>query len=109
MGERVRFLSVADVLCIHADTIVHEGGLAGLRDEAMLSAAVMMPQAMFGGRFLHVGIAPMAGAYWFHISQAHAFNDGNKRTALMAAPFGGFMPCPVYFCVFFHAQSFKKV
>jgi prophage maintenance system killer protein len=34
----------------------------------------------------------MAGAYLFHVSQAHGFIDGNKRAALAAAlAFVGFV------------------
>jgi len=80
-----RFLSVEDVLVIHDDTISHEGGLAGLRDAGLLESAVMMPQQQFGGHFLHNGLAAMAAAYLYHITQNHPFHDGNKRAAVMAA------------------------
>ena len=44
-----------------------------------------MPQQQFGGQYLHEGLAAMAAAYLFHIAQNHAFHDGNKRTAALAA------------------------
>jgi death-on-curing protein len=82
MSERsVRFLSVENILVIHADTIAEEGGSAGLRDIGLLESAVAMPQATFEGAFLHRGLAAMAAAYLFHICQNHAFVDGNKRAA----------------------------
>ena len=82
MRERpVRFLSVANVLAIHADTIAEEGGSAGVRDIGLLESAVAMPQATYEGAYLHHGIAAMAAAYLFHLCQNHAFVDGNKRTA----------------------------
>lgn len=81
----IRFLSVDDVLAIHDDTIAHEGGLAGIRDPGLLESAVLMPQQQFGGEYLHAGLAAMAAAYLFHIAQNHAFHDGNKRTAALAA------------------------
>ena len=81
----VRFLAVADVLTIHENTIEHEGGMAGLRDPGLLESAVLMPQQRFGGEYLHPGLAEMAAAYLFHIAQNHAFHDGNKRTAALAA------------------------
>ncbi len=81
----VRFLAVTDVLTIHENTIRHEGGLVGLRDPGLLESAVLMPQQQFGGQFLHPGLAEMAAAYLFHIAQNHAFHDGNKRTAALAA------------------------
>ena len=80
----IRFLSVEDVLAFHADTIAHEGGASGLRDPALLDSAVAMPQATFGGDFLHSGVPEMAAAYLFHLCQAHAFIDGNKRTAILS-------------------------
>lgn len=81
----IRFLSVDDVLAIHQNTIANEGGLAGLRDAGILEAAVLMPQQRFGGKYLHPDLAAMASAYLFHISQNHAFHDGNKRSAVLAA------------------------
>jgi len=81
----VLFLSVQDVLAIHEDTIRHEGGLPGLRDPGLLESAVLMPQQQFGGRYLHPGLAEMAAAYLFHLCRNHAFSDGNKRVAVLAA------------------------
>ena len=83
--DSIRFLSVDDVLAIQENTIAHEGGLAGVRDPGLLESAVLMPQQQFGGQYLHEGLAAMAAAYLFHIAQNHAFHDGNKRTAALAA------------------------
>ena len=83
--EGLTFLSVDDVLLIHADTIENDGGSHGLRDHGLLDAAVAMPRQRFGGAFLHEDIAAMAAAYLFHIAQNHPFVDGNKRAAVMAA------------------------
>lgn len=84
-ADEIRFLSVTDVLTLHEDTIRHEGGMPGLRDPGLLESAVLMPQQQFDGRYLHDGLAAMAAAYLFHIAQNHAFRDGNKRTAVLAA------------------------
>ncbi len=81
----MRFLSVDDVLAIHENTIRQEGGLPGLRDPGLLESAVLMPQQQFGGEYLHPGVAAMAAAYLFHISQNHPFYDGNKRAGVLAA------------------------
>jgi death-on-curing protein len=35
--------------------------------------------------FQHGGVACLAGATCFYLTQAHAFYDGNKRTALIAS------------------------
>lgn len=79
------FLTFDDVLALHADRIERYGGSLGLRDAGGLSSALGMASATFGGAFLHPTVAEMAAAYLFHISQAHAFVDGNKRVALAAA------------------------
>ena len=44
-----------------------------------------MPMQTFGGDYLHDGVGAMAAAYLFHLCQAHAFVDGNKRTGVLAA------------------------
>ncbi|MCY3839641.1 MAG: type II toxin-antitoxin system death-on-curing family toxin [Gammaproteobacteria bacterium] len=80
-----RFLSVDDVNRLHDLTISRHGGSAGIRDSALLDAAVAMPMQSFGGQYLHEGIAAMAAAYLYHICQAHAYVDGNKRTAALAS------------------------
>jgi len=85
VSQEARFLSVEDVLVIHDNTIGVEGGAAGLRDAGLLESAVLMPQQQFNGDYLHKGLAAMAAAYLFHIAQNHAFFDGNKRTAVLAA------------------------
>ena len=78
------FLSVADVLEIHQEQITTYGGIRGIRDGGLLESAVMMPQAGFGGEYLHTGLFEMAAAYAFHIAENQPFLDGNKRTALVA-------------------------
>jgi death-on-curing protein len=79
------FLTLDDLLTLHASRIEKYGGSMGVRDMAALSAALGMPSVTFGGAFLHPTIPEMAAAYLFHVSQAHGFVDGNKRAALAAA------------------------
>ena len=83
--EHVTFLSVDDVLLLHADTIDVDCGLHGVRDQGLLDAAVAMPRQQFGGALLHEDLAAMAAAYLFHMAQNHPFVDGNKRAAVMSA------------------------
>ena len=78
-------LTLDEVLLIHSDQIARYGGSGGLRDHGLLSSALAMPDASFGGVALHASLAEMAGAYLFHIARNHPFVDGNKRTALAAA------------------------
>ncbi|HVV49208.1 MAG TPA: type II toxin-antitoxin system death-on-curing family toxin [Polyangia bacterium] len=79
------FLTLDDLLALHADRVERYGGALGVRDMAGLSAALGVPSATFGGAFLHPTLPEMAAAYLFHVSQAHRFVDGNKRAALAAA------------------------
>jgi death on curing protein len=79
------FLTLDDLLALHADRVAQYGGSLGVRDVAGLSSALGMPAATFGGAFLHPTLPEMTAAYLFHVSQAHGFVDGNKRAALAAA------------------------
>jgi len=83
--DRPTFLSVEDILCIHAGTITKEGGLGGVRDYGLLESAIMLPQQRIAGRHLHRGLAAMAAAYLYHLAQNHPFQDGNKRAGVIAA------------------------
>ena len=73
------FLTLDEVLEMHAEQIERYGGAHGLRDPAGLESALAVPQATFGGEWLHPTIPAMAAAYLFHLCQNHAFLDGNKR------------------------------
>ena len=79
------FLTLDEALLIHADQIRRYGGSHGVRDLGLLSSALAMPGASFGGLYLHTSLAEMAAAYLFHIAQNHPFLDGNKRGALATA------------------------
>ena len=79
------FLTLDEALLIHADQIRRYGGRPGVRDLSLLSSALAMPEASFGGLYLHTSLAEMAAAYLFHIAQNHPFLDGNKRAALATA------------------------
>lgn len=79
------FLTLDDVLLIHDEQLEAYGGIQGIRDKGLLESAVMMPQASFGGEYLHQNLFEMAAAYAFHIAENQPFLDGNKRTALVSA------------------------
>jgi death on curing protein len=79
------FLSVEQVLTIHAVQVRRHGGSAGVRDTGMLESAVEMPRAGFGNRYLHEDVFEMAAAYAFHVVMNHPFIDGNKRAGFHAA------------------------
>ncbi|WP_449417983.1 type II toxin-antitoxin system death-on-curing family toxin [Phormidium nigroviride] len=79
-----KFLSLDDVLRLHADQIDSFGGSQGVRDEGLLESALAQPQASFGGELLHPTIHDQAAAYFYHLAMNHPFIDGNKRTAFAA-------------------------
>jgi len=83
--KAVRFLSLEQVLAIHADQVRRYGGGLGVRDLGLLKSALAMPQASFSGQYLHPTLHEMAAAYLFHLTQNHPFLDGNKRIGLAAA------------------------
>jgi death on curing protein len=73
------YLTIADVLAIHADQIDRYGGSPGLRDAGLLEAALFRPQTGY-----YADAIEEAAALWESLSQSHAFIDGNKRTAFAA-------------------------
>jgi death-on-curing protein len=79
------FLTLDEVLQLHASRIELYGGTHGVRDQALLESALAQPSQSFGGTYLHEDLAAMASAYLFHIVQNHPFLDGNKRTGAAAA------------------------
>jgi death-on-curing protein len=79
------FLTLDEVLGIHADQIRVYGGASGIRDLSLLRSAIAMSETSFDGEYLHSSVFEMAAAYLFHLARNHPFVDGNKRTALMCA------------------------
>ena len=77
------FLTWDDVLLLHGRSLAEHGGSVGIRDRGLIESAIAQPQQdyFYGGadRFA------IAAGYAFHIAQAQAFLDGNKRTAIAAA------------------------
>ena len=78
------FLTLDEVLGIHADQIRRYGGCPGLRDLGLLQSARGVPEMTFAGEFLHGTVFEMAAAYLFHLARNHPFVDGNKRSVLMS-------------------------
>jgi death on curing protein len=80
----LRFLGLEEIMALHAEQIERYGGAAGVRDLGLLESAAAMPEASFGGDYLHGTLPEMASAYLYHLAQNHAFVDGNKRVAAAA-------------------------
>lgn len=73
------YLTVAEVLAIHADQIDRYGGSTGVRDQGLLKAAIYRPQTGY-----YADHVEEAAALWESLSQNQSFVDGNKRTAFAA-------------------------
>jgi death-on-curing protein len=70
---------------IHEVIIAEAGGLSGLRDAALLHAAVARPFATFAGAELYPSDFEKAAAVFHSLIKSHPFMDGTKRTAFAAA------------------------
>jgi death-on-curing protein len=70
------YLSMSEVLTIHADLIERYGGSHGVRDPGLLRVALFRPQTGY-----YADLIEEAAALWESLSQNHPFVDGNKRTA----------------------------
>ena len=76
------FLTKTEILKIHRRTLAEQGGSAGIRDEGVLESALLAPE---NRAFYQDGdVIACAATYAFHLMQAHAFVDGNKRVAAVA-------------------------
>lgn len=82
MSEPV-WVPLQAVLIIHDRQIARHGGASGMRDIQLLEAAVERPRnkAAYG----EPSLEEIAAAYAFGIAKAHAFVDGNKRTAFVTS------------------------
>lgn len=81
----VLYLSVEQILDLHAFQIKQYGGSAGLRDRGDLEAAAARPAMTFGGEDLYEDLAGKAAALMHSLVMNHAFVDGNKRVGAHAA------------------------
>ena len=81
--EEPKFLTLAEVLYLHDESLARFGGSAGVRDPGLVESAMGAAQnAFWYGRD---GLFEIASAYAFHIAESQAFVDGNKRTAAASA------------------------
>ena len=73
----MKFPNKLDVLTVHAMLIAETGGTSGLRDEALFESALAAAENRH--RYEAADVVNCAAAYAYHLTQAHAFFDGNKR------------------------------
>jgi death-on-curing protein len=85
MSSGPKFLTFEQVLLLHKIQIDEFGGSQGVKDEGLLRSALAQPESGFGNDYFHKDLHAMAAAYLFHLVKNHAFVDGNKRIAALAA------------------------
>ncbi|HEV2651305.1 MAG TPA: type II toxin-antitoxin system death-on-curing family toxin [Rhizomicrobium sp.] len=74
-----------DVLeLLHSESIATHGGADGMRDEGLFESALSRPQNLFAYEGT-TDVARLAASYAFGLAKNHAFVDGNKRVAFIAA------------------------
>ncbi len=82
------YLSVEQLLWLHALQIERFGGLGGVRDyRGGLESAAARPAMTFGGEDLYPDLAAKVAAAMHSIVMNHPFVDGNKRVGVAAAEF----------------------
>jgi death on curing protein len=75
----MKFPDKLDVLTAHARLIAETGGSVGLRDEGFLESALAAAENRCA--YEDADLVTCAATYAYHLTQAHAFIDGNKRVA----------------------------
>src|SRR6266571_2998740 len=75
----MKFPDKLDVLAVHASLISETGGSVGLRDERVLESALVAAENRHN--YEDADLVTCAATYAYHLTQAHAFIDGNKRAA----------------------------
>lgn len=77
------FLEASEIETIHHRSIEKFGGTLGVRDKSALESAIFHPQNVY--LYGDGDLFEIAAAYAFHIAEAQAYLDGNKRTGIAAA------------------------
>ena len=75
----MKFPDKLDVLTVHARLISETGGSVGLRDEGLLESALAAAENRHS--YESADLVTCAATYAYHLTQAHAFIDSNKRVA----------------------------
>lgn len=76
------YLSVEQLLALHAALLEATGGAPGLRDKELLESAIARPAASFGGQDLYPSLAAKAASLMKSLVGNHPFVDGNKCIAI---------------------------
>lgn len=77
------FPEKSEILALQSELIEKFGGIHGLRDENGFESALAAAENRY--YYETDDLAKLAATYAYHLSQAHAFLDGNKRIAAAVA------------------------
>ncbi len=77
------FLDFKHIEEIHEASLQAYGGISGIRDKGLIESA--LGSAVNTLYFANGDLFDIAATYAFHLAQAQAFLDGNKRTGIGAA------------------------
>lgn len=77
------FLTQHQIKQLHRQTVSRFGGHQGIRDNALWEAAIHHPLQVY--LYTQGDLFDIASAYAYHIAQAQACFDGNKRAGIAAA------------------------
>lgn len=81
--RKFHFLTLKVVMDLHAEGLARHGGSPGVRDSGMVESALAsaINTSLYGGG----DVFDVSAAYAYHLAEAQAFLDGNKRVAVSAA------------------------
>lgn len=83
--QKLSVLSEEQIFSIHERLIQRDGGLPGLRTDGSLSSVVQRVYNHAQYDISYRDPSRLAGLLAYAIVVGHPFNDGNKRTALVAS------------------------
>lgn len=78
-----KWVTIAIVTAIHDEALYEFGGLTGVRERGLLESALDRPHSLFAYE-PDSSIFALAASLCIGLAKNHPFNDGNKRTALLA-------------------------
>lgn len=80
----INYLSLQQILEIHAEALARHGGREGVHDLGLVDSALAQPQAGFGDVEFYPTLIEKAAVLGFGLCKNHGFKDGNKRVGFAA-------------------------
>jgi death-on-curing protein len=83
MSSTWRWVDKAALALLHDESLAEHGGASGMRYEGLFESALARPENL--AAYEKPDFAALAAAYGVGLAKNHAFVDGNKRVAFLAA------------------------